>query len=443
MMHYLDNLIFVLVLGAGVGYFAYHLRKTIRNIKLGRDYPINDRKKERWRNMLLKAFGQKKMFKRPIPALLHLAVYLGFIIINIEVIEIIIDGIFGTHRVLRFMGGFYNFLIASFEILALLVIVAVTLFWIRRNVLKLLRFNMPEMEGWPKKDANYILYFEFVLMSAFLTMNAADYKLQLLKYGHYYFKDGIVGSFPISRFLLNILPDDPHALVMIERSMWWFHIVGILVFLNYLYFSKHYHIILAFPNTFYAKLPPLAKWDNLESVRKQVELMMDPNADPYAAPPEDEEEPERFGAKDIFDLKWINILNAYTCTECGRCTDVCPANRTGKKLSPRKIMMDVRDRTEEVGRLIDANKGEWKDDGKSLLDYISREEIWACTTCNACVEECPVENNPMDVIVQLRQYLVMEESAAPAELNLMFTNIENNGAPWQYSQADRLLWAEE
>jgi len=440
-MHWLDNLLFTIILLAGVGYFAYHLRKTIRNIKLGRPYDRSDRKKERWRNMLLKAFGQKKMFKRPVPALLHLAVYLGFIIINIEVIEIIIDGIFGTHRVLRFMGGFYNFLIASFEILALLVIIAVTVFWIRRNILKLWRFHMPEMEGWPKKDANLILYFEFVLMSAFLTMNAADLKLQQLRYGHYYFKEGIVGSFPISKFLLGILPDDPHSLVMIERSMWWLHIVGILVFLNYLYISKHYHILLAFPNTFYAKLPPLAKLDNLESVKKQVELMMDPNADPYAMP-EEEEEPERFGAKDIFDLKWINLLNAYTCTECGRCSDVCPANSTGKKLSPRKIMMDVRDRTEEVGKIIDKH-GKFVDDGKSLLDYISAEEIWACTTCNACVEECPVENDPMDVIIQLRQYLVLEESAAPAELNLMFTNIENNGAPWQYSRADRLNWVNE
>ncbi len=442
-MQYLDNLLFVILLAAGIGYFARNVRKTIRNIKLGRPYPVNDRKGERWRNMLLKALGQKKMFKRPVPALLHLAVYLGFIIINIEVIEIIIDGLFGTHRVLRFMGGFYNFLIGAFEILAILVIVAVTVFWIRRNVLKLLRFNMPEMEGWPKRDANLILYFEFVLMSAFLTMNAADLKLQMMQYGHYASHSGIVGSFPISRFLLGILPDNPEALVAIERSMWWFHIAGILVFLNYLYFSKHFHILLAFPNTYFAKLPPLAKWDNLESVKREVELMMDPNADPYAAPAGDEPEPERFGAKDIFDLKWINILNAYTCTECGRCTDVCPANNTGKKLSPRKIMMDVRDRTEEVGKNIDANGGTFKDDGKSLLDYISYEEIWACTTCNACVEECPVENNPMDVIVQLRQYLVMEESAAPAELNMMFTNVENNGAPWQYSQADRLNWVNE
>ncbi len=440
-MSYIDNILFIIILAAGAGYFGYNLRKTIRNIKLGRPYNRSDRKKERWRNMLLKAFGQKKMFKRPIPALLHLAVYLGFIIINIEVIEIIIDGIFGTHRVLRFAGGLYNFLIAAFEILAILVIVAVILFWIRRNVIKLWRFNMPEMEGWPKKDANLILYFEFVLMSAFLLMNAADYKLQLLQYGHYYFKEGIVGSFPISGLLLKIIPDDPASLVFMERAAWWFHIVGILIFLNYLYISKHYHILLAFPNTFYAKLPPLGKLDNLESVKKQVELMMDPNADPYAMPEEDEE-PERFGAKDIFDLKWINILNAYTCTECGRCSDVCPANSTGKKLSPRKIMMDVRDRTEEIGKIID-RQGKFEDDGKSLFDYISKEEIWACTTCNACVEECPVENDPMDVIIQLRQYLVLEESAAPAELNLMFTNIENNGAPWQYSQADRLNWVNE
>ncbi len=438
MIHLLDNVIFLLLLGAGIGYFAWQVKKTIRNIKLGKPYDRTDRKNERWKNVLLVAFGQKKMFKRPIPALLHLAVYLGFIIINIEVIEIIIDGVFGTHRVLKFAGPFYDFLIASFEVLAFLVIVAVTLFWIRRNIIKLRRFNMPEMEGWPKKDANYILYFEFVLMTAFLTMNAADKKLQLLNHPHY----DQAGSFPVSSFLLNILPEDPSSLVMIERSMWWIHIIGILIFLNYLYFSKHYHILLAFPNVFYAKLPPLAKLDNLESVKKEVELMLDPNADPYAAPTDENEEPGRFGAKDIFDLKWINLLNAYTCTECGRCTSVCPANQTGKLLSPRKIMMSVRDRTEEVSKIID-KKGKFEDDGKSLLDYITPEEIWACTTCNACVEECPVMIDPLDIIIQIRQYMVMEESAAPAELNLMFTNIENNGAPWQYSQADRLNWVNE
>ncbi len=438
MIHLLDNIIFTLLLGTGVGYFTWQVKKTIRNVKLGKPYDRTDRKNERWKNVLLVAFGQKKMFKRPIPALLHLAVYLGFIIINIEVIEIIIDGVFGTHRVLKFAGPFYDFLIASFEVLAFLVIVAVTLFWIRRNIIKLRRFNMPEMEGWPKKDANYILYFEFVLMTAFLTMNAADKKLQLLNHPHY----DQAGSFPVSSFLLNILPEDPSSLVMIERSMWWIHIIGILIFLNYLYFSKHYHILLAFPNVFYAKLPPLAKLDNLESVKKEVELMLDPNADPYASPPDENEEPGRFGAKDIFDLKWINLLNAYTCTECGRCTSVCPANQTGKLLSPRKIMMSVRDRTEEVSKIID-KKGKFEDDGKSLLDYITPEEIWACTTCNACVEECPVMIDPLDIIIQIRQYMVMEESAAPAELNLMFTNIENNGAPWQYSQADRLNWVNE
>jgi len=438
----IGQILFTLILIAGIGYFTRNIKKAIRNIKLGKPSNRNDRKEERLRNMILKAFGQQKMFKRPIPALLHLVVYLGFIIINIEVIEIIIDGIFGTHRVLSHLGSFYNFLIGSFEFLAILVIVAVTIFWIRRNILKLLRFHNPEMKGWPKKDANIILYFEMVLMSAFLIMNAADYKLQLLKYGHYYFKEGIVGGFPISRYLVNLLPSDPQSLVMIERGAWWFHIIGILVFLNYLYFSKHLHILLAFPNTYYAKLPPLAKIENLESVKKEVALMMDPNADPYAAPADDAEEPERFGAKDVFDLQWVYLLNAYTCTECGRCTDVCPANQTGKKLSPRKIMMDVRDRLEEVGKNIDQN-GSFQDDGKSLFDYITKEELWACTTCNACVEECPVENDPMDIIISLRQYLVMEESAAPSELNIMFTNIENNGAPWQYSQMDRLNWADE
>ncbi len=440
-MQYLDNIVFILLLGAGVGYFASNIKKAIRNIKLGKPSHRNDRKEERWKNMLLKAFGQQKMFKRPIPALLHLVVYLGFIIINIEVIEIIIDGIFGTHRVLAPLGKFYNFLIGAFEILAILVILSVSLFWIRRNIIKLTRFHKPEMKGWPENDANIILYFEFVLMSAFLIMNAADYKLQILQYGHYFFKQGIVGSFPVSHYLFNILPDNPVMLETIERVTWWFHIIGILIFLNYLYFSKHLHILLAFPNTYFAKLPPLGKIDNLESVKKEVQLMLDPNADPYAAAPE-EGEPERFGAKDIFDLKWVYLLNAYTCTECGRCTDVCPANQTGKKLSPRKIMMDVRDRMEEVGKNIDKN-GEFKDDGKSLFDYITKEELWACTTCNACVEECPVENDPMDIILEIRRYLVMEESAAPSELNMTFTNIENNGAPWQYSQLDRLNWAKE
>lgn len=436
------QILFTLILLAGIGYFWSNVSKAIRNVKLGKPSHRDDRKNERWRNMLLKSFGQQKMFKRPIPALLHLTVYLGFIIINVEVLEIVIDGVFGTHRVFAPLGGLYNFLIGAFEILAILVIVAVIIFWLRRNILKLLRFNMPEMKGWPKNDANIILYFEMVLMSAFLTMNAADYKLQLLKYGHYHFKDGIVGSFPVSHFIANLLPTDPHTLVMIERGAWWFHIIGILIFLNYLYFSKHFHILLAFPNTFYAKLPPLAKFENLESVKNEVALMMDPNADPYAAPVEQAEEPDRFGAKDIFDLERIYLLNAYTCTECGRCTDVCPANQTGKKLSPRKIMMDVRDRMEEVGKNIDKN-GSFIDDGKSLLDYISKEELWACTTCNACVEECPVENDPLDIIIAVRQYLVMEESAAPAELNMTFSNIENNGAPWQYSQMDRLNWVDE
>ena len=438
----ISQILFLLILLAGIGYFTYNIKKAIRNIKLGKPSFRNDRKDERWRNMLLKAFGQKKMFKRPVPALLHLFAYLGFIIINIEVLEIVIDGIFGTHRVFAFMGSFYNFLIGSFEILALLVIVAVIIFWIRRNVIKLMRFQKPEMKGWPKTDANLILYFEMVLMSAFLLMDAADHKLQILKHGHYYFEEGIAGGFPVSSLIMNLLPENTETLVLIERGAWWFHIIGILVFLNYLYFSKHLHILLAFPNTFYAKLPPLAKFENLESVKNEVALMLDPNADPYAAPADDTPEPERFGVKDVFDLQWVYLLNAYTCTECGRCTDVCPANQTGKKLSPRKIMMDVRDRLEEVGRNIDKN-GEFKDDGKSLLDYISKEELWACTSCNACVEECPVENDPLDIIISIRQYLVMEESAAPGELNLMFTNIENNGAPWQYSQMDRLNWADE
>ncbi|WP_300437591.1 (Fe-S)-binding protein [Christiangramia sp.] len=440
------QILFVIALVAGIGFFARNIRRVIRNIKLGKEVDRSDNPGERFGKMARIALGQSKMVKRPIAGILHIIVYIGFIIINIEVLEIIIDGIFGTHRIFSFMGGFYNILIASFEILALLVFVGVVIFWIRRNINNIRRFLARELKGWPKNDANYILYFEMVLMILFLTMNAADYQLQLNGADHYASEAGIMGSFPVSQFLLPLLDGFSNAtLIIIERTAWWLHILGILFFLNYLYYSKHLHIILAFPNVYLSKLTPQGKFDNLESVKKEVELMMDPNADPFAAPAEgeDEGEPEKFGASDIFDLNQVQLLNAYTCTECGRCTSECPANQTGKKLSPRKIMMDTRDRVEEVGELINKN-GKFEDDGKKLLDdYILREELWACTTCNACVEACPVGIDPLSIIVDMRRYLVMEESAAPNELAIAMTNIENNGAPWPYNQMDRLNWAQE
>lgn len=440
-MSFLDNILFALLLVAGIGYFTINVKKLIRNIKLGQDVDRTDNPSERWKNMTMVALGQSKMVKRPIAGFLHIVVYVGFVIINIEVVEIIIDGLFGTHRVLSFMGGFYDVLIGSFEILAFLVLITVVIFWIRRNVTKLGRFTSSDLDGKPRNDANYILYFEVVLMTLFLLMNAADFHLQNLGIGHY----NQAGSFPISQFIAPMFNGMSEGLVVIiERAAWWLHIAGILVFLNYLYYSKHLHILLAFPNTFYADLNAKGKLNNLESVTNEVKLMMDPSADPFAAPANPDAVPAKFGASDVQDLNWVQLLNAYSCTECGRCTSSCPANQTGKKLSPRKIMMDTRDRLEEVGRNIDLNKGVFVDDGKSLLnDYITPEELWACTTCNACVEECPINISPLSIIIDMRRYLVMEQSAAPMELNNMMSNIENNGAPWQYNQMDRLNWVNE
>ena len=440
-MNFLDNILFAIVLAVGAGYFAMNVKKLIRNINLGRDVNRKDHSSARWKNMMMIAFGQSKMVKRPVAGFLHIIVYAGFVIINIEVIEIVIDGLFGTHRVLSFLGSLYDVLIASFEILAVLVLVAVVVFWMRRNAVPLARFSSSDLKGAPKNDANYILYFEVVLMSLFLIMNAADFHLQQLGVGHY----DKVGSFPVSQFIAPLFNGMSEGVVIIiERASWWLHIIGILIFLNYLYFSKHLHILLAFPNTFYADLNAKGKLDNLESVTNEVKLMMDPNADPFAAPADPDAVPAKFGASDVQDLNWVQLLNAYSCTECGRCTSACPANQTGKKLSPRKIMMDTRDRIEEVGRNMDANKGVFVPDGKSLLnDYITTEELWACTSCNACVEECPISISPLSIIIDMRRYLVMEQSAAPTELNAVMTNIENNGAPWQYNQMDRLNWSNE
>ena len=444
-MMYIDNILFAIILVVGIGFFSKNVKKLKRNINLGHNINRNDNPSARLRNMAMIALGQSKMVKKPIAGFLHIIVYAGFIIINIEVLEIIIDGLFGTHRVFSFLGGFYGFLIASFEILAVLVLVAVIIFWIRRNIIKLKRFVSSDLKGSPKKDADTILYFEIVLMSLFLIMNATDLHFQAMNSGN------IISQF-INPWFSSL---DIAQVEAIEMITWWMHITGILIFLNYLYYSKHLHILLAFPNTYFADLNPKGQFDNLESVTKEVKLMMDPNADPFAAQPLDETRgetelseanaiPIKFGASDVQDLNWVQLLNAYTCTECGRCTSSCPANQTGKKLSPRKIMMDTRDRLEEVSKNIDTNKGVFIPDNKSLLnDYITAEELWACTSCNACVEECPVNISPLSIIMDMRRYLVMEKSAAPQTLNAMMTNIENNGAPWQYNQQDRLNWKNE
>ncbi len=440
-MQYIPNILFAIILIFGIGFFIKNIKKIVRNIKLGKDIDRTDNKSERWKNMANIALGQSKMVRRPVAGILHIIVYVGFIIINIEVLEIIIDGLLGTHRIFAPLGKLYNFLIGSFEILAFLVLLSVIIFWIRRQIIQIPRFWNKEMKGFPKNDALYILYFEMVLMSLFLFMNAADLNLQNLGTAHYV----KAGAFPISQFIAPLLSGFSEAtLIIMERSAWWIHIIGIFIFLNYLYYSKHLHILLAFPNTFYANLNLKGKFPNNKTVTKEVKLMMDPDADPYAIPEEDPNaEIEKFGASDVFDLNWVQLMNAYTCTECGRCTSVCPANLTGKELSPRNIMMKTRDRLEEVGDNIDKN-GEFKDDEKQLLnDYITPEELWACTTCNACVEECPINIDPLSIIMEMRQFLVMEQSAAPQELNMMMTNIENNGAPWQYNQQDRLNWKDE
>lgn len=435
LMQIVQQIIFIAVATFAIWLFTKNISIIRRNILLGKDEDLNDNKQLRWRNLLLLAFGQKKMFRNPLVAVMHFIVYAGFIIINIEVLEIVLDGMIGTHRLfLPYIGGLYTFLINAFEILALGVLIACSIFLVRRNIIKLKRFISKDLDGWPRSDANYILITEIILMTLFLTMNSADRALQFKGAAHYH----ETGNFLISGIIAPMMNGlSVTTLIIIERSCWWLHILGIFAFLNYLPYSKHLHILLAFPNAYYARLEPMGKMDNMENVQNEVKYMMQPELAPTG-----ETAPMKFGAKDVFDLSWKSLLDSYSCTECGRCTAACPANQTGKLLSPRKIMMDTRDRLEAVGKNIRAN-GEFKDDGKNLFSHITVEELRACTTCNACVQECPVSISPLQIILELRRSLIMEDSNAPQEWNVMFGNIENNFAPWKFSPDDRDKWADE
>jgi heterodisulfide reductase subunit C len=429
----LAQVIFSLLFAAAVYFFALNIKKIRRNINLGKPLDRTDHPGKRWKTMSLVALGQSKMVVRPVAGIMHIFIYVGFVIINIEVLEIIIDGVAGTHRVFAFLGSFYNFLIGSFEILAVLTLVACFVFLIRRNVLRLKRFWMREMTSFPRTDANAILITEILLMTAFLTMNATDSVLQSRNFGHYI----SAGAFPISGIFASLYSSlSNESLVTIERICWWFHITGILAFLNYLPYSKHFHILLAFPNTYYSNLEQKGKFTNMSAVTQEVKMMLDPSV----TPPEGYQSPTSFGAKDVYDLTWKNLMDAYSCTECGRCSSVCPANQTGKLLSPRKIMMDTRDRLEEVGKGIDKNGKDFRDE-KNLFSYILEEELLACTSCNACVEACPVNIDPLNIIIEMRRYLVMEQSKMPAEWQMMMNKIETNGAPWQFAQSDRFNWS--
>jgi heterodisulfide reductase subunit C len=437
-MSFIQQILFVIAAGFATWLFTKNILKIRRNILLGRDEPYNDQPGRRWKNLLLLAFGQKVMFRYPLVAFLHFLIYIGFIIINIEVLEIMIDGVAGTHRIFMPLApGLYTFLINAFEFLALGVLLACVAFLLRRNILKLRRFISRDLNGWPRSDANYILITEIILMTLFLTMNASDTLLQQRGYGEY--AEHISGNFMFSQWLHPVLDGmSSETLFIVERTAWWLHILGILAFLNYLIYSKHLHIILAFPNAYFARLESKGKMKNMPDVQNEVLYAMEPDKAPQNATP-----PDKFGAKDVFDLSWRNLLDAYSCTECGRCSAACPATITGKLLSPRKIMMDTRDRLEDVGKNIDKN-GQFVDDGKKLLhDYIAVESLRACTSCQACVQECPVSISPLEIILELRRSLIMEESNAPQEWNGMFSNVENNFAPWKFSPDDRDAWAKE
>ena len=439
-MQIVQQILFAILAIAAIWIFTKKAAFIRNNIQMGREEKFEPHP-DRWRNVLLMAFGQKRMFDKPLVALLHFIVYAGFIIINIEVLEIVLDGILGTHRLFApVLGSFYSFVVNFFEILAFLVLVSVIIFLLRRNVTKVPRLNRQELSGgWPRRDANYILVFEIVLMSLFLIMNASDKALQLKGEEHY---AAVETNFFLSGLITPLFENlSTSTLVGIERTAWWLHIAGIFVFLNYLPYSKHLHIILAFPNTYYTRLKPQGKMVNMPEIQKEVLYAMQPETVPTDAP---QEEQKRFGAKDVTDLTWKNLMDAYTCTECGRCTQQCPANQTGKILSPRKIMMDTRDRMEEIGTNRDKNNGSFQDDGKTLLhDYITTEELWACTSCQACVQACPVLIDPLHIINQLKRYLALEESNQPAEWNGMYSNVENNFAPWKFSPDERDKWAQE